>query len=419
MSTSANDSTLKSFVNVEKGSDFPIQNLPFGIGVIDGEPRVVSAIGDKVVDLVVLHEMGYLNGLSVHEGALRNPYLNEFISLGKPATNETRSRLSEILREGSEAASDAQYFLRDMEEVNMLIPVKIGDYTDFYSSREHATNVGTMFRGKENALKPNWVHLPVGYHGRASSVVVSGTDIHRPIGQLKKGDNPPIVGASERLDFELEVGFIVGDGTALGDRIGIDEAEDHIFGLCMFNDWSARDIQVWEYVPLGPFLGKSFGSTMSPWIVTLEALEPFRCPSPEQSPEVLDYLKYKGDKSYDIHLEVEMNGPGEKPTTICKSNFKYMYWTMVQQLAHHSINGCNFNVGDLCASGTISGKTPDSYGSLLELSWNGENPLKLNDGTTRTFIQDRDTINLKGYAEKDGVRIGFGDCKGTILPAKP
>lgn len=418
MKIRANDPSLKSFVEVEKDSDFPIQNLPLGIAEVDGEPHVVSAIGTKVVDLVVLSNLGFFNGIGIPEYALRSYSLNQFISLGKEMTRTVRDRLSELLQEGSRAEHEADSFLIEMSEVNMLLPVEIGDYSDFYSSKEHAMNVGTMFRGKENALKPNWVHLPVGYHGRASSIVVSGTDIHRPMGQLKKGDNPPIYGACERLDFELEVAFIVGKGTILGHRIPSADAEDHIFGLCMFNDWSARDIQVWEYVPLGPFLGKSFGSTMSPWIITLDALEPFRCPSPEQDPAVLDYLKYEGDKSYDINLIVEMSPSGNKPTTICKSNFKYMYWTMVQQLAHHSVNGCNFNVGDMCASGTISGQTEDSYGSLLELSWNGQNPLTLDDGSTRTFIEDGDTVNLKGYAEKDGVRLGFGDCKGKILPAK-
>lgn len=418
MSIRANDPSLNSFVEVNKKSDFPIQNLPFGIGIIDESPQLVSAIGDKVVDLVNLHKLGFFNGISLNEAALRSSSLNYFISLGKSITRSVRDRLSEILEEGSSAESQADSFLVDMESVEMLMPVEVGDYTDFYSSKEHATNIGTMFRGKENALKPNWVHLPVGYHGRASSIVVSGTDLHRPIGQLKKGDNDPVLGESERLDFELEVGFIVGKGTALGSRISTEEAEDHIFGLCMFNDWSARDIQVWEYVPLGPFLGKSFGSTISPWIVTMEALQPFKCEGPEQDPEVLDYLKYDGKKSYDINLEVQMNGRGSEPTTICKSNFKHMYWTMVQQLAHHSVNGCNFNIGDMCASGTISGKDDDSYGSLLELSWNGENPIELEGGSERTFIQDGDTVNLIGYAEKDGVRIGFGDCRGTILPTK-
>lgn len=415
----ANNPSLKSFVNVDTASDFPIQNLPYGVGVIDGEPRVVSAIGSKVVDLYELHRLGYFNEISISEGHLRNRFLNPLIQLGKSTTTEIRSRLSEILREGSRAEHQASEFLYDMSEVQMLLPVEIGDYTDFYSSREHATNVGTMFRGKDNALMPNWLHLPVGYHGRASSVVVSGTNLHRPIGQVKKPDENPVLAASNKLDFELEVGFIIGKGNPLGDRIAVTEAEDYIFGLCMFNDWSARDIQVWEYVPLGPFLGKSFGSTMSPWIVTMDALEPFRCESPQQDPEVLDYLKTDGRGSFDINLVVEMSSADSEPTTICKSNYKYMYWTMAQQLAHHSINGCNFEVGDLCASGTISGPTEDSYGSLLELTWNGKNELELKDGTKRTFIQDGDTINMKGYAEKDGVRIGFGDCKGTVLPAKP
>ncbi len=414
----ANNPSLKSFVQVDENSDFPIQNLPFGIGVIDGEARVVSVVGDKVVDLWALHRLGYFNDVSVSESQLRNRYLNSFIQMGKAGTSAVRGRLSEILREGSKAEHEAADFLVNMETVELLLPIQIGDYTDFYSSREHATNVGTMFRGKDNALMPNWLHLPVGYHGRASSVVVSGTNLHRPIGQIKKPDENPVLGPSNKLDFELEVGFIVGKGNPLGSRIAVEEAEDYIFGLCMFNDWSARDIQVWEYVPLGPFLGKNFGSTMSPWIVTMDALEPFRCESPVQEPEVLDYLKTDGKGSFDINLIVEMYGENAEPTEICKSNYKYMYWTMAQQLAHHSINGCNFEIGDLCASGTISGKTPDSYGSLLELTWNGKNELAMKDGSKRTFIEDGDTINLRGYAEKDGVRIGFGDCKGKILPVK-
>jgi fumarylacetoacetase len=276
-----------------------------------------------------------------------------------------------------------------------------------------------MFRDPNNALLPNWLHLPVGYHGRASSIIVSGTPIHRPKGQQKpKEDQPPIFGPCKLLDFELEMAFIVGKSTELGESVTTDTAEDYIFGVTLFNDWSARDIQKWEYVPLGPFLGKSFASTISPWIVTLDALEPFRTEGYEQEPEVLDYLKYEGNCNYDIKLQVAIQPEGQKPHVVCQSNFKHMYWTMTQQLTHHTVNGCNLNVGDMCASGTISGPTPDSYGSMLEISWRGTKPVQMPDGTERKFIADGDTVVMKGWGEKDGVRIGFGNCEGKILPTK-
>jgi fumarylacetoacetase len=294
----------------------------------------------------------------------------------------------------------------------------VPNYTDFYSSEEHATNVGSMFRDPKNALLPNWKHVPVGYHGRASSIVVSGTPIYRPKGQIKLPDTEqPIFSPSRKLDFELEVAFITCAETKLGTSINTHEAEDNIFGVVLFNDWSARDIQQWEYVPLGPFLGKNFGSTISPWIVTLDALEPFRINGPAQNPSVLPYLTYQGEKNFDISLEVSMISAQEERLVVSRSNFKYMYWNMSQQLAHQTINGCNIQVGDVYASGTISGPLPDSYGSLLELTWNGQRPLTLDGGAARTFIEDGDTILMKGYAEKDGVRIGFGECKGKIWPA--
>jgi fumarylacetoacetase len=303
-----------------------------------------------------------------------------------------------------------------LSEAKMLLPILISDYTDFYSSREHATNVGTMFRDPENALLPNWLHLPVGYHGRASSIVVSGTDIMRPHGQMiAQGASNPHFGKTKLLDFELEMGFIVGKKSNLGEPVTIENAESHIFGLALFNDWSARDIQKWEYVPLGPFLAKNFASTMSPWIVTIEALEPFRLKGPKQDPAVLPYLQTDGFNNFDVHLEVGIQPNGGEETIVCRSNFKYMYWSMIQQLAHHTVNGCNINVGDLYASGTISGPTPDSYGSMLELSWRGTKPLKLNDGSERKFIQDGDTVTLKGYAKKGHIKVGFGEAKGKIL----
>jgi fumarylacetoacetase len=295
----------------------------------------------------------------------------------------------------------------------------VGDYTDFYSSIEHATNVGTMFRDPNNALLPNWKHLPVGYHGRASSIVVSGTPVIRPKGQTKADDaEMPTFGPTKLLDFELEMAFVVGKETAMGESVTADNAEEHIFGMVIFNDWSARDIQKWEYVPLGPFLAKNFASSVSPWIVTIEALNPFRVKGPVQDPKVLPYLEYSGEKNIDINLEVLIQTEHSEPFKVCRSNYQYMYWNMEQQLAHHTINGCNIRVGDMMASGTISGPTPDSYGSMLELSWRGTKPIRMPDGSERKFINDHDTVIMKGYSEKAGLRIGFGEVKTKILPAR-
>ena len=301
----------------------------------------------------------------------------------------------------------------------MHLPVQVGDYTDFYSSIEHATNVGMMFRDPENALLPNWRHIPVGYHGRASSIIASGHNIHRPKGQvLPKGESQPVYKASGRLDFELETAFIIGKSTEVGDSVDIADARDYIFGVVLFNDWSARDIQKWEYVPLGPFLGKSFASSISPWIVTLEALEPFKVAGPKQEPEVLPYLQTDRNNNYDVNLEVGITPQGGDEQIVCRSNFKYMYWSMLQQLAHHTVNGCNVNVGDMMGSGTISGKDENSYGSMLEISWAGSKPVQMNDGSTRAFINDHDTVTMRGFAEKDGVRVGFGNVETKVLPAK-
>jgi fumarylacetoacetase len=299
------------------------------------------------------------------------------------------------------------------------MPVQIGDYTDFYSSREHATNVGVMFRDPANALLPNWLWIPVGYHGRASSVILSGQDIYRPKGQIKPNpEENPIFAPCRNLDFELETAFITYEGKALGDAISTDEAEDFIFGMCLFNDWSARDIQTWEYVPLGPFLAKNFASSISAWIVTMDALEPFKCDGPKQEPEVLSYLKFEGHKSYDINLKVYIKPENGEENLVSTSNQKYMYWNMSQQLAHHTVNGCNIRCGDLMGSGTISGPTPDSYGSMLELAWKGTKPLKMSDGSERKFLNDLDTVIMRGYSERDGIRIGFGEVKSKVLPAK-
>ena len=419
----ANNPQLKSWVEVKPNSDFPIQNLPFGIFKTDKdpEPRIGVAIGEFIVDMNVASGLGATDGIDLPFNIFLKDSLNDFIALGKRITNQVREQLSVFLSESNSSILENPIIVENLlvkqSEAQMLIPVNIPNYTDFYSSKEHATNVGIMFRDPANALLPNWKHLPVGYHGRASSIVVSGTPIHRPKGQTKADDAPaPSFGPSKLLDFELEMGFITGRKTKLGRSISTAEAEDYIFGMVLFNDWSARDIQKWEYVPLGPFLAKNFGSTMSPWIVTIEALEPFRVESPMQEPEVLPYLKFEGKKNFDINLEVEIIPENGKGKTVSRSNFKYMYWNMAQQLAHHTSNGCNIQTGDLYASGTISGPTPDSYGSMLEISWQGKNPIQMPDGTERKFILDNDTVVMKGYCEKDGVRIGFGECSGKILP---
>lgn len=423
MTISANNTSLKSWVEVPPHSDFPIQNLPFGIFKTEYlSPVAGVAIGNYVLDLVYLHENGFFDGLGLPVGIFNQPTLNDFISLGREKASEVRQRISELLRHDNDELRDnvaaREIALIPMEEVQMQMPIKVANYTDFYSSEEHATNVGTMFRDPKNALLPNWKHLPVGYHGRASSIVVSGTPLHRPKGQIKPPDAElPIFCPSRKLDFELEVAFITCGETKLGSSIAVNNAEDHIFGFVLFNDWSARDIQNWEYVPLGPFLGKNFGSTISPWIVTLDALEPFRVKGSEQFPHVLPYLASEGERNFDLMLEVAIQPEKSTETIVCRSNFKYMYWNVCQQLAHQTVNGCNIQNGDLYASGTISGPSPGSFGSMLELSWNGQRPLHLDNGIERKFIEDGDTVIMRGRCEKHGVRIGFGECKGKILPA--
>ncbi len=417
----ANNPQLVPWVEVPEGSDFPIQNLPFGIFKTSySDARVGVRIGDYVLDMSVVHNLGYLGELSFSLSDFSSCFLNDLMKKGKMASRELRNRISELLQSDNfEMQEKADQVLIPIEDVIMQMPVQIGDYTDFYSSKEHATNVGTMFRDPANALLPNWLWIPVGYHGRASSVILSGQDIHRPQGQIKPDPNEnPIFAPSRQVDFELEMAFVTFDGKPLGDSISTQEAEDFIFGMCLFNDWSARDIQAWEYVPLGPFLAKNFASSISPWIVTLDALEPFSVETGIQEPEVLSYLKFEGKKSYDIQLEVGIQPQNEEVTTICKSNFKYMYWNMAQQLAHHTVNGCNVRCGDLMGSGTISGSTPDSYGSMLELAWKGTKPLTLKDGTERKFILDTDTVIMRGHCEGNGVRIGFGEVSAKILPAK-
>lgn len=415
--------TMQSFIKYAENSDFSIYNIPFGVAVF-GQEYIACAtrIGDMVIDLATLYDFGYFNDI---EGLIDNIFeaytLNEFIELGKPVTSAVRLRLQELLIEGSALSADTKSIeecFYALDQVKMMMPVHVPNYTDFYSSIEHATNVGKMFRDPANALLPNWKHLPVGYHGRASSIVVSGTDIIRPKGQMKPADaDMPVFGPCKQLDFELEMAFIVNKNTEMGESITTAQAEDAIFGMVIFNDWSARDIQSWEYVPLGPFLGKNFGSSVSPWVVTLEALNRFRTASPVQEPEVLDYLKFDGDKNYDINLEVYLQPENGTETLISQSNYKYMYWNMAQQLAHHTVNGCNVEVGDMYASGTISGENPRSFGSMLELTWRGQNPLELENSEERKFIQDNDTVIMRGYAEKDGIRVGFGEVAGKILPA--
>ena len=418
----ANDPSLSSWVEVAADSEFPIQNLPFGIAKIkDKGPIVVSRIGDYVIHLNVLAEHGFFDDLGLDLLVFEKSTLNDFISLGKEKTAKLRDRLSAILDKNLDdwdASELKDHFLAPIAQVEMMMPIQIGDYTDFYSSIDHATNVGTMFRDPENALLPNWKHLPVGYHGRSSSIMVSGTPTIRPNGQQKPNDGPPVFGPSKLLDFELEMGFVVGRETQLGDSVPVDQAEDFIFGMVILNDWSARDIQKWEYIPLGPFLAKNFQSTISAWVVTLDALQPFKVDGYKQTPEVLPYLKQKDIKNYDIQLEVAIQPDGQEATTVCNSNFKYMYWTMSQQLAHHTVNGCNVRVGDMYGSGTISGPEKNMYGSMLELSWKGTNPVPLANGETRKFIQDGDTVIMKGYSEKDGIRIGFGECRSKVHPAR-
>jgi len=411
-----------SWIKIDSSSDFSIHNIPFGIyGDATIKHRACSAIGDYIIDLAELAKHGYLNNL-VSTEIFESKFLNDFIGLGKSTTNKVRERIIDLFstenKELQNNAAHQQLILKKQSDVCMLLPVQVGDYTDFYSSIDHATNIGKMIRDPENALMPNWKHIPVGYHGRASSIQVSGHSLHRPKGQQKPADAPvPVYGPCKLLDFELETGFIIGKNTAIGESVSTAKADEYIFGMLLFNDWSARDIQTWEYVPLGPFLSKNFASTVSPWIVTLEAIEPFRTKGYVQEPKVLPYLEYLGDKNVDIKLEVYIQPENGNANKVCTSNYKYMYWTMEQQLAHHTVNGCNVNVGDLMGSGTISGPEPHEFGSMMELSWKGTKPLKMDDGTERKFINDNDTVIIKGWCEKEGIRVGFGECKAKVLPA--
>ena len=411
---------METWIDIPKNSDFSIHNIPFGIfSTKDSKKRVGTAIGDMILDLKLSSDLGVFDNLNFDFNVFENEHLNDFISLGKSITNNIRLIIQKELSDSSSVLKNQSNLLVRQSDAEMHLPLKIGDYTDFYSSIEHATNIGSMFRDPSNPLLPNWKHIPVGYHGRASSIIVSGIDIYRPKGQVLLPDKKtPSFQLSSRVDFELEMGFIIGKNSNLGESISTSEAEDYIFVKVLFNDWSARDIQKWEYVPLGPFLGKSFASSMSPWVVTLEALDLFRIDGPEQNPKVLPYLQYKGLKNYDINLEVVIHPDNSKESIVSSSNFKYMYWNMSQQLAHHTINGCNLNIGDLMASGTISGKDKGSYGSMLELSWGGKKPVILDDGNSRVFINDNDTVIMRGYCEKNGKRVGFGEVRTKLLGSK-
>ncbi len=420
MNISANDSSRKSWIKIPENSDFPIQNIPFGVTQFgNGEIAVSTRIGDMVINLSKLHELGYI---SAPEGVFSQRILNPFIECGKQTTRDVRNQIAEVFDASNNKLSDNQDHVSsvcyNLADVTQQFPLEIGDYTDFYSSVEHATNVGTMFRDPDNALLPNWKHIPVGYHGRASSIILSGEEIRRPKGQTKPNeDEPPVYGPCRLLDFELEMAFVTYPGKPMGDSISTAEADDYIFGMCLFNDWSARDIQKWEYIPLGPFLAKNFASSISPWIVTLDALEPFRVAGPTQDPKVLPYLEYSGDKNIDIALEVSITPDNGTENVVCKSNYKYMYWNMNQQLAHHTVNGCNVRAGDMMASGTISGKDESAYGSMLELAWKGTKPLSMNDGTERKFIADLDTVTMRGWCSNGEVRVGFGEVSTKVLPA--
>ena len=422
MPITANNPKRKSWLEVPENSDFPIQNIPFGVFLTkDDVITIGTRIGDFAIDLGALQQLNYFEGIELTDDMFMQDTLNDFISDGKKTWRLVRNRIADLFDVKNLKLQNnpehREIVVFKMEDVEMQLPVLIGDYTDFYSSKEHATNVGKMFRDPENALLPNWLHIPVGYHGRSSTIVPSGIPVHRPMGQtLPNGEISPVFGLSRLIDFELETAFITTDANVMGENIPVHEAEDYIFGMVLLNDWSARDIQKWEYVPLGPFLAKNFASSISPWIVTMDALEPFRTKGPKQDPTPLPYLQQKGKHTYDINLQVAICPENGEENIVSKTNFKYMYWSMCQQLAHHTSNGCRVNSGDMMGSGTISGPTPDSFGSMLELTWGGKNPIKLSDGTERKFINDNDTVIMKGFCENNEVRIGFGEVSSKLLP---
>ena len=417
----ANDINRKSWIQYNEDSDFPIQNIPFGVfKAKDSVIHIGSIIGETVISLSQLEKLGYFKNTLLQPNSFQSKTLNIFLQQEKKIWREVRDEIAVIFdKKNTKLQSNIEHrekILFSINDISPIKPIEIGDYTDFYSSKDHATNVGKMFRDPDNALLPNWLHIPVGYHGRASSIVISGTPIKRPSGQiLPKTEKNPIFSSSKLLDFELEMAFITGQGKKLGESISTNEAENYIFGLCLFNDWSARDIQKFEYVPLGPFLGKSFASSISPWIVTLDALDSFRVNGEQQEPTVLPYLQFNGKKNYDVNLDVFIQPNNETPTQVSQSNFKYMYWNMCQQLAHHTVNGCNIQAGDLMASGTISGPKESEFGSMLELSWAGSKTITLNNGESRKFILNNDTVIMRGYAKNKHIRIGFGEVKNKII----
>lgn len=422
MSQHTNDPSLVSWVESAQGSYFPIQNLPIGIfNTSNHSKRAGIAIGDSILDLSICFEKGIIKIDGVLENPFSKEYLNTYFSLGRNVWRSVRQQISTFLNvENIQNKALENEVLVSQKDAQMHLGVQIGDYTDFYSSLEHASNVGKIFRPNADPLLPNWKHMPIGYHGRSNSVVVSGTNFHRPNGQtMADGAEAPTFGPSKRMDIELEMAFIIGKDSAMGDVVKTKDAWDYVYGLALFNDWSARDLQKWEYVPLGPFLGKNFASSVAPWIVSIDALEPFRVDGPTQDVEVLPYLQFEGKQNFDIQLEVYLTPQGGESSLISKSNHKYLYWNIPQQLAHHTVNGCPINVGDLYASGTISAPYPEGFGSMLELSWAGKNPIQLKDGSTRTFLLDNDNITIQGYCEGKDYKIGFGEVTGTVLPAKP
>lgn len=423
MPLSANNPDRKSWLHVDKNSDFPIQNIPFGVFLTrDDIITIGTRIGDTAIDLGALHQLGYFDDIPLTDDIFLQDTLNDFIADGRKTWRAVRNKIANIFDVENNTLKNnikhKEIVLFRLDEIEMQLPVQVGDYTDFHSSLNHATNIGTMVRDVDNALVPNWLHIPLAYHGRSSSIIPSGISVYRPQGQtFPDGATEPVFGPSKSVDFELEMAFITTVANDIGEPIPADETEEYIFGLVMLNDWSARDIQKWEYLPLGPFSSKNFASSISPWIVTLDALEPFRVEGPKPIKPQLSYLHYTGKKSFDIHLEVAIQPKNAKETVVTRTNFKHMYWNMSQQLAHHTANGCPINAGDLMGSGTISGPTPDSYGSLLELTWAGDKPIKMKDGSERIFINDYDTVIMRGHCEKEGTRIGFGEINTQLLPA--
>ena len=426
--TEGGTASLRSWIEVPPEHDFPIQNLPYGVFEADRGPRVGVAIGDLVFDLAAAHDAGFFAATRfAPENVFRSQSLNAFMGAGKSVCSEVRHWITSLLSADNPTLREDQAMRGRLfvhrDAVRMRLPVRIGDFTDFYASKDHASNLGSMFRDPASPLTPNWLHMPIGYHGRSSSILISGEDVHRPCGQTKADDAlTPSFGPSKALDFELEMGFFVGEGNAPGLPIPISKASGHVFGMVLVNDWSARDIQRWEYVPLGPFLGKSFATSISPWVVTLDALMPFRVASAVQEPPPLPHLRSEADWGFDIRLEVllqsaKMAERRMAPLRICSGNFQTMYWNILQMLAHHTSNGTPMRTGDLCGSGTVSGQAEDSRGSLIEITWKGTKPLTLPTGETRKFLEDGDTVTLRGWAQGEGYRVGFGEVRGTILPA--